>query len=300
MTTSTPDIYSRISSLKIHARNLVEGLLSGQHRSRHRGSSVEFAEYKDYSPGDEIRHIDWKVVGKTDKYHIKQFEQSTNLKCHILLDASGSMGYKSPGATTGDMDKMDYARLLVSALSYLLLKQFDAVGVIAFNDHIVNRIPPRSKPSHLQHILHCVASLEPQGITQISKVITDSLETLPGRGMLIIISDLLTDAESTIKSLKLVHARGMELILFHILHPDEMTLPFEGDILFESLEDDPSITLDPLEIKETYQKLVRDHIERYKKNCSALGIDYVFLETRTPLEQALTYYLLKRKNLCKK
>lgn len=296
MTISSPDIYSRISSLKIHARNLVEGILSGQHRSRHRGSSVEFAEYKDYSPGDEIRHIDWKVVGKTDKYHIKQFEQSTNLKCHILLDASGSMGYKSQASG----DKMDYARTLVSALSYLLLKQFDAVGLIAFNDQVISRIPPRSKPSHLQHILQCVAALEPQGITLIGKVITDTAPTLPGRGMLIIVSDLLTDEESIIKSLKLLHARGMELILFHILHPDEMTLPFEGDILFESLEDDPSITLDPVEIRETYQNLVRERIEFFRKHCAAIGIDYMFLETNNPLEQALTYYLLKRKSLYKK
>ncbi|OGW26950.1 MAG: hypothetical protein A3K09_04170, partial [Nitrospinae bacterium RIFCSPLOWO2_12_FULL_47_7] len=247
-------------------------------------------------PGDEIRHIDWKVVGKTDKYHIKQFEQSTNLKCHILLDASGSMGYKSQASG----DKMDYARTLVSALSYLLLKQFDAVGLIAFNDQVISRIPPRSKPSHLQHILQCVAALEPQGITLIGKVITDTAPTLPGRGMLIIVSDLFTDEESIIKSLKLLHARGMELILFHILHPDEMTLPFEGDILFESLEDDPSITLDPVEIRETYQNLVRERIEFFRKHCAAIGIDYMFLETNNPLEQALTYYLLKRKSLYKK
>ena len=138
-----PQVLARISSLKITATNLVDGILSGQHRSRHKGSSVEFAEYKDYSPGDEIRHIDWKVAGKTDKYHVKQFEQSTNLKCTILLDSSGSMGYQSP--FNKEVSKIDYARNLVAGLSYLFLKQFDAVGLTLFNNQVVHHIPPRSK-----------------------------------------------------------------------------------------------------------------------------------------------------------
>ena len=145
-----------------------------------------------------------------------------------------------------------------------------------------------------------MASLEPQGTTRIDDVISGAVESLPGRSMLIIVSDLLTDMESTLNSLKLLHARGMELILFHILHPDEITLPFEGDILFESLEDEPSITLDPLDIREAYQNMALGRIEFYRKNCAALGVDYLFLETTNPLEQALTYYLLKRKSLCKK
>jgi uncharacterized protein (DUF58 family) len=293
------DIYARISSLKIQARNLVEGLLSGLHRSRHKGSSVEFAEYKDYTPGDEIRHIDWKVVGKTDKYHIKQFEQSTNLKCHILLDASGSMGYESTGGTATGMSKMDYARTLAGALSYLLLKQFDAVGLLLFNDSIIEHIPARSKPSHFQHILHRLASLDPQGTTRLDQALRRSVEVVPNRSMMIIISDLLTQEETLIKNLKLVQAQGIEVILFHILHPDEMKLPFEGEINFESLEEDPSLTLDPVDVQKAYQELIKEHIEFYKRNCPALGVDYLFMETGTPLEQALTYYLLRRKSLKK-
>ena len=149
---SDPEVLARIDSLNIRATKLVEGLLSGQHRSRHKGSSVEFAEYKDYSPGDEIKHIDWKVAGKTDKYHIKQFEQSTNLKATILLDSSGSMGYKSPKPI--GINKADYARTLVAALSYLFLKQYDAVGLSLFTERITNHVPPRSKPTHFNHILH--------------------------------------------------------------------------------------------------------------------------------------------------
>ena len=162
-------VLSRISTLKITAMNLVEGLLTGQHRSRHKGSSVEFAEYKDYSPGDEIRHIDWKVAGKTDKYHVKQFEQSTNLKATILLDASGSMGYESSNPKT--MSKMDYARTLVASLSYLFLKQYDAVGLSLFNESLISHVPPRSKPNHFKHILHELAVLSPNGITKLEDVI---------------------------------------------------------------------------------------------------------------------------------
>ena len=183
-----PEVLARIATLKLRALNLVEGLLSGNHRSRHKGSSVEFAEYKDYSPGDEIRHIDWKVVGKTDKYHVKQFEQSTNLKCTLLLDCSGSMGYVSPNQTS--MTKMDYARTLAASLSCLLLKQFDAVGLTLFNDAVVHHIPPRSKTSHLQHILHGLSTIAPQGITRVDKVIGTLVERLKNRGMLVLISDL--------------------------------------------------------------------------------------------------------------
>lgn len=288
---------SRVASLKMTAMNLVEGLLTGQHRSRHKGSSVEFAEYKDYSPGDEVRHIDWKVVGKTDKYHIKQFEQSTNLKCTILLDASGSMGYQSPQKDTHP--KMDYACNLVASLSYLFLKQFDAVGLTLFNDGVVEHIPPRSKASHFQHILHGLANISPQGTTRIDSVVGSMVERLPGRSMLILVSDFLTLNQDLQKSLKLLCSRGVEVILFHVLHPDEINLPFEGDIVFESLEDDSTMGLDPQDIRDEYQNAIQEYINSLKKDCNGLGVDYIFQDTSEPLDQALSYYLLKRKSLIK-
>lgn len=290
-------VLSRISTLKMTAMNLVEGLLTGQHRSRHKGSSVEFAEYKDYSPGDEIRHIDWKVAGKTDKYHVKQFEQSTNLKCTILLDASGSMGYLSP--LNKHLSKMDYARNLVAALSYLLLKQFDAVGMTLFNDQVVEHIPPRSKASHFQHILHGLANISPQGTTRIENVLGGLSERLPRRSMLILVSDFFVQNQDLQKSLKLLCSRGIEVVLFHVLHPDEIHLPFEGDVVFESLEEDPAIGLDPQDIREQYKSVIQDHINSLKKDCNGLGVDYVFLDTSESLDQALSYYLLKRKSLIK-
>ncbi len=292
-----PQVLARISSLKITAQNLVDGLLTGQHRSRHKGSSVEFAEYKDYSPGDEIRHIDWKVAGKTDKYHVKQFEQSTNLKCTILLDASGSMAYQSP--TDKGESKIDYARNLVAGLAYLFLKQFDAVGLTLFNNQVVQHIPPRSKASHLQHILHGLSMLSAEGVTQIEDVLAGLAERLQGRSMLILVSDFLTRDQDIHKSLKLLRSRGLEVILFHVLHPDELNLPFEGNTVFESLEDDPMVGLDPLDIREEYQKAIQDQIDHLKSISSGLGVDYVLMDTSTPLQQALSYYLLKRKSLIK-
>ena len=292
-----PQVLARISSLKITATNMVDGILTGQHRSRHKGASVEFAEYKDYSPGDEIRHIDWKVAGKTDKYHVKQFEQSTNLKCTILLDASGSMAYQSPFEKS--QSKIDYACNLVAALSYLFLKQFDAVGLTLFNDHVVEHIPPRSKASHLQHILHGLSTLTPKGETQIENVLGGLTERLQSRSMLILISDFLTRDQDIHKSLKLLRSRGLEVILFHVLHPDELNLPFEGDTVFESLEDDPTVGLDPMDIREEYQKAIQKQIEHMKQVSNGLGVDYVLLDTSTPLQQALSYYLLKRKSFLK-
>ncbi len=292
-----PEVLARISTLKLRALNLVEGLLSGNHRSRHKGSSVEFAEYKDYSPGDEIRHIDWKVVGKTDKYHVKQFEQSTNLKCTLLLDCSGSMGYVSPNQD--GMTKMDYARTLAASLSCLLLKQFDAVGLTLFNDAVVHHIPPRSKTSHLQHILHGLSTIEPQGVTRIDKVIETLVGRLKNRGMLVLISDLFAREDNIQRDLKLLVSRGLEVVLFHVLHPDEVSLPFDGDIIFESLEDDPDIGLDPQDVRKEYQKAMQRQIESYRSLALGLGVDYVFLETTTPLDQALSYYLLKRQSMTK-
>lgn len=290
-------VLSRISTLKMTAMNLVDGLLTGQHRSRHKGSSVEFAEYKDYSPGDEIRHIDWKVAGKTDKYHVKQFEQSTNLKCTVLLDTSGSMGYQSP--LDEHSPKMEYARNLVAALSYLLLKQFDAVGLTLFNDQVVEHIPPRSKASHFQHILHGLANISPQGTTEVADVLGGLAERLPRRSLLILVSDFFVQNQDLQKSLKLLCSRGLEVVLFHVLHPDEIHLPFEGDMVFESLEEDPTIGLDPQDIQEEYQNAIQNHINSLKKDCNGLGVDYVFLDTSEPLDQALSYYLLKRKSLIK-
>jgi len=209
------------------------------------------------------------------------------------------MGYESPNGNGPGLKKLDFARTLAAALSYLLLKQYDAVGLTLFNDELVQHVPPRSKPSHFQQILHCLESAEFRGTTRIQQATEDLIGRLPGRGMLVLISDLLAKNDDIYKTLKLIRSRGLEVLLFHILHPDEVTLPFEGDIVFESLEDDPPLGIDPADIREQYQRVIRGQIEFYQKNCPALGVDYYFIETSSPLEQALRYFLLRRRSLHK-
>jgi uncharacterized protein (DUF58 family) len=191
---------------------------------------------------------------------------------------------------------MDYARTLVAALSYLFLKQSDSVGLYLFNEIITTPVPARSKPTHFKHILHELVMLTPQGATKLESVIESLAKQLFGRGIIVLVSDLLTKETGIEKKLNLLATRGMEVIIFHILDSDEVSLPFEGDIVFESLEDDSSIGLNPDDIKETYQREIQKKIKYYRSLCSNLGIDYIFLETSTPLEQGLTYYLSRRKN----
>ena len=194
---------------------------------------------------------------------------------------------------------MDYARTLVASLSYLLLKQFDAVGISIFNKTLIRHVPPRSKPSHFKHILHELAVVSPNGITKLEDAIECMVERLPSRGIIILVSDFLTKETGIEKKLKLLVSRGLEVILFHVLDSDEVSFPFTGDVVFESLEDDSSIELDPEDIRETYQRSIQDLVEYYRSHCAKLGIDYKFLQTSTPLEQGLLYYLLQRKNLGK-
>jgi uncharacterized protein (DUF58 family) len=194
---------------------------------------------------------------------------------------------------------MEYAHNLVAAISYLLLKQFDAVGLTLFNDQVVEHIPPRSKASHFQHILHGLANISPQGTTEVADVLGSLAERLPRRSLLILVSDFFVQNQDLQKSLKLLCSRGLEVVLFHVLHPDEIHLPFEGDMVFESLEEDITLGLDPQDIQEEYQNAIQNHINSLKKDCNGLGVDYVFLDTSKSLDQALSYYLLKRKSLIK-
>ena len=195
--------------------------------------------------------------------------------------------------------KCSHSNVVQSALSYLILKQFDAVGLTLFNDHLIEKIPPRSKPSHFQHIVHGLELFEPSGNTLISQVIGEITEELPIRSMVLLVSDLFTSEDDLYEKLKLICSRGLEVIVFHVLHSDEIHFPFEGDIVFESLEEDPDVSLDPADIRESYQNIIQGIIQSYQKNMPSLGVDYVFMETATPLDQALNYYLLRRKSLHK-
>ena len=217
-----PITLSKIANMELRARLVIDGVLSGIHKSPYKGSSIEFLEHKEYSPGNEIKHIDWKVHARTDKYYIKQFEEETNLKCYIFLDTSGSMGYKSTG-----ISKFEYATTLTASLAYLLLKQSDMAGLISFSDKVQQFIPPRSRLTYLHILLNALTKLKTAGKSNISNVLKEFIEKIGRRSLIIIISDFFDDTEKIIHQLKYFQFKKNEVILFHILDPYELTFPFE-------------------------------------------------------------------------
>jgi len=282
-----PRVLAGISNLYLRARWVVEGLMSGVHRSRSKGFSVEFEEHREYSPGDEIRRIDWKALGKFDRYFIKEYEDETNLRAYLLLDASASMNYASDGVT-----KFDYGCTLTASLAYLILKQQDAAGLVTFSDRIESFIPPKAKRDYLMQILHALENRGPAGETNVGRILEDIAGQLKRRGLVILVSDLLDEPAQILKGLRLFRFKGNDVIVFHLLDPAELNLPFDGNILFEDLEElNLKVIADPRTIRKTYQEVVGEFITEMRKQCHNDAIDYQLIPTSTPLDQALTSYL---------
>jgi len=282
-----PRVLAGISNLYLRARWVVEGLMSGIHRSRAKGFSVEFEEHREYTPGDEIRRIDWKALGKFDRYFIKEYEDETNLRAHLLLDASASMDYASDGVT-----KFDYACTLAASLAYLILKQQDAAGLVTFSDRVEEFIPPKAKRDYLTQILQALEKRGPGGDTDVGKILEDIAGQIKRRGLVILISDLLDDTEQILKGLRLFRFKGNDVIVFHLLDPAEIELPFDGNILFEDLEQtDLRIVADPKAIRATYRAVVEEFTRDLRKQCHDDAIDYQLIATTTPLDRALASYL---------
>jgi uncharacterized protein (DUF58 family) len=286
-----PITLSKIANMELRARLVIDGVLSGIHKSPYKGSSIEFLEHKEYSPGNEIKHIDWKVHARTDKYYIKQFEEETNLKCYIFLDTSGSMGYKSTG-----ISKFEYATTLAASLAYLLLKQSDMAGLISFSDKVQQFIPPRSRLTHLHILLNALTKLKTAGKSNISNVLKEFIEKIDRRSLIIIISDFFDDTEKIIHQLKYFQFKKNEVILFHILDPYELTFPFETITFFESMEDDRRILAEPKSIKDLYISEINRFIEQFKQVCFENQIDYWLIDSSTPLDQALIKFLTRRES----
>lgn len=286
-----PITLSKIANMELRARLVIDGVLSGIHKSPYKGSSIEFLEHKEYSPGNEIKHIDWKVHARTDKYYIKQFEEETNLKCYIFLDTSGSMGYKSTG-----ISKFEYATTLAASLAYLLLKQSDMAGLISFSDKVQQFIPPRSRLTHLHILLNALTKLKTAGKSNISNVLKEFIEKICRRSLIIIISDFFDDTEKIIHQLKYFQFKKNEVILFHILDPYELTFPFETITFFESMEDDRRILAEPKSIKDLYISEINRFIEQFKQVCFENQIDYWLIDSSTPLDQALIKFLTRRES----
>jgi uncharacterized protein (DUF58 family) len=284
-----PAVVARLGTLELKARTIVEGFLSGLHRSPFKGFSVEFAEYRQYMPGDDLSTIDWKVFARSDRYYVKKFEEETNLDAHLMFDVSGSMGYGS-----GAMTKFEYGACLAASLAYLMNRQRDAVGLTAFDDKVVEMLPASSRPGHLRNILITLDRLRLGHETNVSKPLHQIVDSLSKRGMVVLISDLLDDADAVIRALKHFQFRGNDVIVFHVLDPDEIDFPFERAARFEDLETAEEVLAVPGAVRDHYVREMSDLIEQYSRGLGAAGIDYELLSTKRPLELALMSYLSTR------
>jgi len=284
-----PAVVARLGTLELKARTIVEGFLSGLHRSPFKGFSVEFAEYRQYIPGDALSTIDWKVYARSDRYYVKKFEEETNLDCHVMLDVSNSMSYGS-----GPMTKFEYGACLAASLGYLMNRQRDAIGLTAFDENIVSMLPASSRPGHLRGILVTLDRLTPGRKTNVSKPLHQLADSIVKRGMVVLISDLLDDPVEVIRGLKHFQFRGNDVIVFHVLDPHETDFPFERATRFEDLETEEEIMAVPGAVRDHYLKEMGGLMEHYRRELGACGIDYQLLSTRRPLELALHSYLSTR------
>jgi uncharacterized protein (DUF58 family) len=281
-----------LNSISMKAKLVVEGYIIGQHRSPYHGFSVEFSEHRSYEPGDEVKHIDWKLYGKTNRLYVKRYEEETNLRAHLILDTSKSMSY-----TSNKVSKLDYGSYLLAALSYLMISQQDAAGVVLFDEKIRSFIPPKSTPSHLNTLLNVLDAPKPGNDTKIESVLHQMAERINKRGLVIIISDLLDEPKSVLKGLKHFRHRKQEVILFHILDRNELEFEFENRTKFVDMESGEEITTDPWHIKNDYKNLILDIQKYYRRNCRLNKIDYVPLYTDDSLDKGLSEYFNKRQRL---
>lgn len=281
-----------LDSISMKAKMVVEGYIIGQHRSPYHGFSVEFAEHRSYESGDEVRHIDWKLYGKTNRLYVKRYEEETNLRAHLILDTSKSMAY-----TSGGVSKLEYGSYLLAALSYLMISQQDAAGVVLFDESIRSFVPPKSTPSHLNTLLNVLDVKSPGVDTKIEPVLHEMAERIKKRGLVIIISDLFDEPKNIMNGLKHFRHSKQEVILFHILDRNELEFDFNTRTKFIDMESGEEITTDPWHVQNDYKNLIKGLQDYYKSECRLNLIDYVPLFTDDSLDKGLSEYFNKRKRL---
>lgn len=289
-----PAVIAKLAHLDVRARLVVEGFIAGMHRSPFHGFSVEFAEHRPYMPGDPLKSIDWKVWARSDRYLVKQYTEETNLRCHLLLDLSGSMGFKSEQAS---MSKLEYAQSLAAALGYLMLQQQDAVGAMLFAEHPLRYVPARAVRSHLDVLMKVLGGVEPQGRTNLGPALHELAERVKRRGLAVLISDLMDDPAAILSGLQHFRHRHHEVIVFHVLDPYEREFPYTDASTFVDMETDERLTTQPWEIAQTYRDRLTAWTDTYRRQCREQRIDYVLIDTRTPFDSALLAYLGKRARL---
>lgn len=288
-----PTELRKYAGLTLLARNVVEGFLTGVHRSPFKGFSVEFSEHRQYTPGDEIRHIDWRAYGKTDRYYIKEFEEETNLKAYLLVDASGSMAYKGKGKQPS---KFQYAQYVAASLSYMMLHQLDAVGLITHDTRVRSIIPPKANPKHLLNLLRTLESTKPGGETGMAAIWNElASHYLKRRGMVIILSDFFDDLDELTKALRHLKHRNHEVILFHVLDPDELEFPFGRLTQFRNLErGDDKRMVDARRVRDEYLRNFDEFRTQLRRRAGNMHMDYHLLRTDQPVDRALGIYLSRR------
>ncbi|MEK9138541.1 MAG: DUF58 domain-containing protein, partial [Bacteroidota bacterium] len=288
-----PHVVSKLANMELRARLVVEGFITGLHKSPYHGFSVEFAEHRQYMPGDEIKHVDWKIYGKTDRYYIKQYEEETNLKSYIVLDASRSMAY----ASKGNLPKIQYASFLVAALSYMMIKQQDAVGLAVYDERVNTYLPPHSTKGYLRQILIALEKVNASHKTGGGRSLHQIADRIKRRGLVVVVSDLLDNPDDIIAALKHFRHKKNEVIVMHVLDPLERSFAFETDAEFKDMETDEHLMTQPWQIRKSYQQTMAAFLERFKRECRENYVDYVLLDTATPYDVALFQYLNKRELL---
>ena len=284
-----PDAIKRISRLDLRARHIVEGFLSGMHRSPYFGQSVEFRQHREYVPGDDLRHVDWKVWARQDRLTVKQFEEDTNLRCTLMVDVSSSMAYGK-----GAMNKYEIACTIAASMAYLILNQQDAVGCVSFDEKIRRTVPTRTKRTHLNSIIESLNVQDPSDKTDMSALLRRVAETYPRRGVMVLISDLLTDRESLFKGLRLLRQCGHDVLVLHVMDDDELDFPFAGPTRFEGLESDDALNCNPRALREGYLEALGAFLDELRHRSARNGIDYRLIRTSEPLDAALATFISTR------
>ncbi len=287
-----PKVLSKITRLDLKARLVVEGFITGLHKSPYHGFAVEFAQHRQYVPGDEIKHIDWKVWSKTDRFYIKEYEEETNLKCTLLLDCSKSMRY---GEHDGEgMSKFDYGATLAASLAYLLQRQQDAVGLVTFDNDMRLNMPASANPTHVKRLVHELEQTQPDHRTDVGDVFHVLAEQIRRRGLIALISDLFVDIDTLTEALRHFRHRRHEVAVFHVMHEHELTFPFQDNTMFKGLEVETELLAEPRALRKAYLEAKDEFVDRVRKTCATAGIDYIPLSTADPLDAALSSYLAFR------
>lgn len=286
-----PDVVAKLGSMELRARLVVEGFITGLHKSPFHGFSAEFSEHRQYRHGDDLKHIDWKIFGRTDRYYIKQYEDETNLRCLVAVDQSASMKY----ASEGHISKFQYASYLAAALSYLILQQRDAAGLATYNTDVTAYLPPRQKRSYVQELIRTLEEAEPQDSTGTAKALHRLAERLTRRGLVVIISDLFDEPDEILQALRHFRHNNHDVLVMHVLDPREVDFKFSSSAVFKDMETGEELTTQPVQLQRSYSSAVEEFCQEIKRGCYAQNVDYVRITTETPFDVALREYIVKRR-----